>query len=230
MQDPTSQNSGSSESAGTIIIMLSYFDLRKGIKFILDNQPFEVLEFKQMGKAQDVVVAQTKIKNLISGKVLEKNFHQGDVFEEAEIKKIRLKFLYSHREEFWFSKADNPADRFSLPEDIIGDAGQFLKPNSILEGLVFQGKVINVSLPIKVQLKVKDSPPGVKGDRAQGGTKTVTLETGAKVNVPLFIKEEDIIEVNTETGKYVRRIEKTPTATHSYLTSGRLLNINEERE
>ena len=214
--------------------MLSYFDLRKGTKFILDNQPYEVLEFKQMGKAQDVVVAQTKIKNLITGRVLEKNFHQGDVFEEAEIEKIQLKFLYFHRGEFWFSKpgiststaasggkrnivevvlpgkADNPADRFSLPEDIIGNADQFLKPNSILDGLIFQTKVINVSLPIKVQLKVKEAPPGVKGDRAQGGTKTVTLETEARINVPLFIKEGDMIEVNTETGGYVRRIEKTP--------------------
>ena len=190
--------------------MLSYFDLRKGTKFILEGQPYEVLEFKQMGKAQDVVVAQTKIKNLITGRVLEKNFHQGDVFEEAEIEKIQLKFLYFHRGEFWFSKADNPADRFSLPEDIIGNADQFLKPNSILDGLIFQTKVINVSLPIKVQLKVKEAPPGVKGDRAQGGTKTVTLETEARINVPLFIKEGDMIEVNTETGGYVRRIEKTP--------------------
>jgi len=185
--------------------MLSYFDLRKGTKFILEGQPYEVLEFKQMGKAQDVVVAQTKIKNLITGKVLEKNFHQGDIFEEAEIEKKKIKFLYNHRDRFIFCELENPARRFELPETQIGESSKFLKPNQEVERIVFKGKTINVSFPIKVQLKVQDSPPGVKGDRAQGGTKTVILETGAKINVPLFVKAGVIIEVNTETGEYVRR-------------------------
>ncbi len=185
--------------------MLSYFDLRKGTKFILEGQPYQVLTFKQMGKAQDVVVAQTKIKNLITGKVFEKNFHQGDAFEEAELEKIEIRFIYSRRGEFWFCKENNPAGRFSLAENIIGENKQFLKPNMILEGLLFQNKIINVSLPIKVRLKVIEAPPGVKGDRAQGGTKTVTLETGSRINAPLFIKEGDVVEINTETGEYVKR-------------------------
>ena len=187
--------------------MLSYFDLRKGTRFILEGQPYQVLEFKQMGKAQDVVVSQTKIKNLITGKVLEKNFHQGDVFEEAEVEKIEIKFIYSRRGEFWFCREKNPAERFSLPKTIIGESSQFLKPDMILEGLLFENEIINVSLPIKIRLKVIEAPPGVKGDRAQGGTKTVTLETGVRVDVPLFIKTGDIIEINTETGEYVRRVE-----------------------
>jgi len=84
---------------------------------------------------------------------------------------------------------------------------RFLKENEVVEGLVFQDKVINVSLPIKIQFKVAEAPPGVKGDRAQGGTKTITLETGATINVPLFVDTGDIIEVNIETGEYVRRIQ-----------------------
>jgi len=187
--------------------MLSYFDLRKGVKFILDGQPFEVLEFRQMGKAQDVVVAQTKIRNLINGKISERNFHQEDVFEEAEIAKIEVRFLYSHRGKFCFFEVENPSKRFEFTEEQIGEGSKFLKPNQNLTGIKFQGKIINVSLPIKVQLKVVEAPPGVKGERAQAGTKTVTLETGAKINVPLFIENEDIIEVNTETGEYVRRVE-----------------------
>jgi elongation factor P len=187
--------------------MLSYFDLRKGVKFILEGQPYEVLDFQQIGKAQDVVVAKTKIRNLITGKVLEKNFHQDDTFEEAEIEKIELKFLYSHRGNFFFCEAHNPKNRFSFTKEQIGEGAKFFKPNQTLTGLKFEEKVINVALPIKIQLKVIEAPPGLKGDRAQGGTKTVTLETGAKINVPLFIKEGDIIEVNTETGEYVRRVQ-----------------------
>lgn len=188
--------------------MLSYFDLRKGVKFILDGQPYEVLEFKQIGKAQDVVVAKTKIKNLITGKVIEKNFHQDEVFEEAEISKVEVKFLYFHREKFGFCEISNPKNRFELTKEQIGEGAKFLKQNQILTGLKFKGKIINVNLPIKIQLKVIEAPPGIKGDRAQAGTKMAVLETGAKINVPLFVEAGDIIEVNTETGEYVRRIEE----------------------
>ena len=187
--------------------MLSYFDLRKGIKFILEGQPYEVLEFQQMYKAQDMVVAKTKIRNLITGRVHEKNFHQGDTFEEAELEKIEIKFLYSHREKFCFSEIQNSAKRFELEEEQIGESVKFLKLNQTLTGIKFQDKFINVILPIKVHLKVTEAPPGIKGDRAQGGTKTVTLETGANINVPLFVEQGDIVEVNTETGEYVRRVE-----------------------
>ena len=187
--------------------MLGYFDLRKGVKFILEGQPYEVLEFQQISKAQDVVVARTKIRNLINGKILEKSFHQGDTFEETELEKIEVKFLYSHRGKFCFSEATDPSKRFELTEDQIGESVKFLKANQVLTGVRFQGKIINIIIPIKVQLKVIEAPPGVKGERAQSGTKQVTLETGAILNVPLFIKQDDIIEVNTETGEYVRRIE-----------------------
>lgn len=187
--------------------MLSYFDLRKGTKFILEGQPYEVLEFQQIFKAQDVVVAKTKIRNLINGKVFEKTFHKGDTFEEAELEKIEVKFIYSHRGKFCFSEINNPKNRFELSEEQIGSGAKFLKQNQNLTGIKFQGKIINVILPIKVNLKVIEAPPGLRGDRSQAGTKTVVLETGAKINVPLFIEKDDIIEINTETGEYVRRIE-----------------------
>jgi elongation factor P len=187
--------------------MLRYFDLRKGTRFILEGQPYEVLDFKQIGKAQDVVVARTKIKNLITGQILEKNFHQNDVFEEAEIEKVKVKFIYSRKGKCYFCELENPRNRFELEEEKIGQGAKFLKENLILDGLKFKGKIINVSLPIKVQLKVTEAPPGLKGERSQPGTKQVTLETGAKVNVPLFIETGDVIEINTETGEYVRRVE-----------------------
>lgn len=187
--------------------MLSYFELRKGIRFLLDGQPYEVLDFHQMGKAQDVVVAQTKLRNLINNKIIEKSFKEGDIFEEAELEKLEVKFLYSHRGEIWFCEAQNPAKRFELTEEQIGYALKFLKANQIISGIKFQNKIINITLPIKVNLKVTEAPPGVKGERAQAGTKQVTLETGAVVNVPLFIETGDVIEVNTETEEYIRRLE-----------------------
>ena len=187
--------------------MLSYFDLRKGVKFILDYEPYEVLEFQQIYKAQDMVVARTKIRNLINGKVLERTFHQDDKFEEAELEKIEVKFLYSRRGKFCFCELQNPSKRFELEEEQIGEGAKFLKSNQVLSGIKFQDRIINIVLPIKVQLQVTEAPPGVKGERAQAGTKPAILETGATINVPLFIEQGDIIELNTETGEYVRRVE-----------------------
>jgi elongation factor P len=187
--------------------MLSYFELRKGTTFLLEGQPYEVLDFKQVGKAQDVVVCQTKLKNLINGKFVERSFKEGEVFEEADLGKINIKFVYSHRDKLIFSETDNPSKRFELAKELIGFGSQFLKANQVLTGITFEENIINVVLPIKVQLIVKDAPPGVKGERSQAGTKPVTLETGAMVNMPLFIKNGDIVEINTQTGEYVRRVE-----------------------
>jgi elongation factor P len=187
--------------------MLSYFDLRKGTQFILEGEPYEVLEFQQMRKAQDIVVAQTKLRNLITGKVLERNFHKSDTFEEVELEKTKVQFVYQHRGKFVFSESQNPANRFELAEEQIGEGARFLKSNQELTAIKFQQKIINIVLPIKVQLKVIESPPGLKGGRAQSGTKSVVLETGASINVPLFVEQGDMIEINTETGEYVRRVE-----------------------
>jgi len=188
--------------------MLSYFDLRKGVKFILEDQPYEILEFQQIYKAQDMAVARTKIRNLITGKVLEKTFRQSDTFEEAELEKVEVKFLFSHRGKFCFSEADDSRDRFELTEEQIGKGVKFLKPKQLLVGIKFQEKIINVVLPIKVRLKVVEAPPGIKGERVQAGTKPVTLETGTIINAPLFVESGNIVEINTETGEYIRRVEK----------------------
>jgi elongation factor P len=117
-------------------------------------------------------------------------------------------FIYHNRGQYWFNDKGNPKNRFFLTEEVIGNAGQFLKAATEVKAFKFKGKIINIELPIKVDLKVTEAPPAVRGDTAQGGTKTVTLETGAKVNVPLFINEGDIIRVNTASGEYTERVEK----------------------
>jgi elongation factor P len=186
--------------------MYTYSELKKGVQFIMDGEPYEVLESSQMKKSQDLPVTQAKVKNLINGKVIPRNFHQRDVFEEAELEKFSAKFLYSNKGKFFFCEEKNPSKRFELPEEKIGGTAKFLKQNQVSEAVVFKGQVINISLPIKTQLKVTEAPPGKKGDRAQGGTKSVTLETGAQMDVPLFVEEGDTIEVNTETEEYIKRV------------------------
>ncbi len=187
--------------------MLSYSELKKGVKIILDSEPYEIIEASHLFKGRGHSVLQVKLKNLTTGNLISKTLRPSDIFEEAELSKIEAKFLYQHRDKYFFCETKNPAKRFDLTLKQIGEQGKFLKPNQIIEGIIFENKVINISLPIKINLRVIEAPPGVKGGRAEPGTKIVTLETGAKINVPLFIEEGDIIEVNTQTGEYVRRIE-----------------------
>ncbi len=188
--------------------MLTHTDLKRGTRFILDGEPYEVLEASQMKMAQRRPVIQSKIKNLLNGNVYERNFQQGDVFDEAELEKIGVKYLYNTKGNYFFCEEKDPSKRFSFTEEKLGASAKFLKPNEVIDGVVFDEKIINIVPPIKVQLKVKQSPPGIKGDRAQGGTKAVTLENGTEINVPLFIEEGDVVEINTESGEYVKRVEK----------------------
>lgn len=185
--------------------MLTHTDLKKGVEFIYEGQPWIVLEASMMKMAQRRPVIQSKIKNLIDGRVQEKNFQQGDMFDEANLEKHEIKYLYTTKGQFFFCDPKDPSKRFSFTEAQIGTQAKYLKPNELVIGIVFEEKIINFKLPIKVTLKVKETPPGVKGDRAQGGTKEATLESGAVIQVPLFIEEGDLIEINTETDEYVKR-------------------------
>ncbi len=187
--------------------MIDHTQLKKGARIIMDGLPYEILETMPMKKAQRRVVIQARIKNLINNNVCEKNFHQGDVFEEAELEKFQIKFLYCHNGKYFFCEIGNPSKRFEFSKEQISKVADFLKPNQIVDGQMFEGKIINICLPIKIQLKISQAPPNIKGDTAQGGTKTAILETGKEINVPLFIEEGDTIEINTEIGDYVRRVE-----------------------
>ena len=188
--------------------MLSYTDLKKGIIFVMDGAPWEVLESGFLRMQQRKAVVQTKIRNLISGKISDRNFQPSDNFEEAEIEKKPAVFIYTHRDQYWFHEEGNPKNRFELPAEIFGEQAKFLKPNTKVSTAVFNGKVIKVDLPIKMDFEVIEAPPAIKGNTAQGGTKAVILDGGAKVNVPLFVNAGDIIKVNTESGEYVERVEK----------------------
>lgn len=185
--------------------MLEYNDITPKKYIVLEGEPYEVLSshvFRmQQRKPQNV----TKLRHLITGKVKEQTFHQSEKAEEAEIDSREIKYLYANRGEYWFSEKDNPSKRFSMKEEIVGPQGKFLKANSIVQILTFGEKLVGLKLPIKVELKVVEAPPAVKGDTAKGGTKLVKLENGAEIQTPLFINEGDVIRINTETGEYVER-------------------------
>ena len=196
--------------------MLSHVELKKGIYFVYEGVPCIILENSLMYKGRGSSVMQIKLKNLKNGNVLSRSFHTGEEFQEAELEKLQVKFIYENRGKYVFTEVDNPSKpfdstqgkRFELLAKQIGAQVEFLIPNTLVEGIRFEGEILTISLPIKMNLRVKEAPPGIKGDRAQGGTKTVTLETGALIQTPLFVEQGDVIEVNTETGEYSKRVGK----------------------
>ncbi len=188
--------------------MLNYGELKAGKYIVLDNQPYQVMEASFLRMQQRRPVMQTKLKNLATDKTVEKTFQQSDKIKEAEIMTKEIKYLYSHRGEFWFSEKDDSSKRFEIEEVLVADYADLMKPNATVEAIVFNDKIIGIKLPIKLDLKVTEAPPAIRGDTAQGGVKQIKLETGATITAPLFISEGDIVRINTETKEYVERVEK----------------------
>ncbi|KND46745.1 MAG: Translation elongation factor P [Parcubacteria bacterium C7867-006] len=185
--------------------MLDYSEITERKYIVFNGEPWEIITSHVFRKQQRKPVNAVKMKNLITGKVTEQSFHVSEKVEEAEIDKIDAKYLYVNRGEFWFCDPTDPSNRFQISAEILGNRGKFLKPNTVIKVLKFGDTTIGIDMPIKVELKVTEAHEAVKGNTAQGATKVVKLETGAEINVPMFIKEGEIIKVNTETGEYTER-------------------------
>lgn len=188
--------------------MLEYSEITPKKCILVDGQPFEVLSSHVFRMQMRKPVNQTKLKNIITGKVTERSFHQSEVVEEADIETKSIKYLYANRGQYWFCEPNDPSKRFFLEEVIFAEGAKYIKPNTLVDAMVFDEKIIGIKLPIKVELKVTEAAPAVKGDTAQGASKTVTVETGFTLNVPLFVKEGDILRINTETGQYTERVDQ----------------------
>lgn len=186
----------------------AYNELHPGVFFIYEGQPFVVLSSQPLRMQQRKPVFQTRMRNVLNGKIVEHNFMVSDVLEEADIKKREAKFLYANRGEYWFTDVDNASKRFKIEESILGESAKFLIINIIVSAIEYNGKVITVELPVKMDFKVIEAPPAIRGNTTQGGAKQVKIETGAMINVPLFINENDMIRINTQTGEYVERASK----------------------
>lgn len=188
--------------------VLSYNEILPKTIITYNNEPYEVLSSHIFRMQMRKPVNQTKLRHLVSGKVVEISFHQNETMSEADVGKMTANYLYTNRGESWFAEEGNAKNRFAFPEDVVHDRVQWLSSNAVVDVVTYEDKPITIKIPVKVELEVKEAPPNAKGDTATGGTKPVVLSTGAVVNTPLFINTGDIIRINTDTGDYVERVEK----------------------
>jgi len=197
---------------------LPYNEIREKKIIIYADEPCEVIDSHVARTQQRKPQNQVKLRSLISGKTISATFHVSDTADEADIEKKEVKFLYHNKGEYWFCDPMNPKNRFKLDASLVGDTGKFFKENSNVTALVWSdeedeeennvgmGKVIKITLPIKMEFKVKEAPPAVRGDTSKSGNKIIILENGSTLTTPMFINEGDVIRVNTETGEYVERV------------------------
>jgi len=186
--------------------MLSMNDLKIGRVISLENQPFIVVSSQHVQMGRGGAILRTKLKNLVTGQVLEKTFKSGDKINEADLTYQKSSFLYKENDKYYFMNSET-YDQFFLSADNIGQDKNYLKEGLEVKTMIFQNKPVAIEIPKKIELKIIQTEPGVRGDTAQGSvTKPATLETGYKINVPLFINQEDIVKINTETGEYVERV------------------------
>ncbi|NQV13401.1 MAG: elongation factor P [Parcubacteria group bacterium] len=185
--------------------MLNITDLKVGTKIEYRDEPYEVIKSQHSKIGRGGAVVRTKLKNILNGNALEENFKDGDKFGEPALDSKKCLYLYQEGEQYSFM--DNETyDQFSLAKNVVGEKGKYLIEDTEVNILYYNEQPVNIELPIKIDLKVVKAPPSVKGNTADGGTKEVELETGLKVNTPLFVKEGDTIRVDTRDGKYAERV------------------------
>ena len=187
---------------------LSYSEIlpKKVIDF--NDEPCLVLSAHVFRKQQRKPVNNTKLKGLKSGRVIEQTFHQNETATEADLETRSVTFIFQKPDEYWFHTTGTPSDRFALAQHVIGDQARFLQPKAEYDALLYQDEIISLKFPIKIDVRVTEAMPAVKGNTSSSAEKEVTIETGTTVMVPMFINEDDIIRVNTETGTYAERVEK----------------------
>ena len=187
--------------------MVSAGDFRNGMTFDDEGQVFQIIEFQHVKPGKGAAFVRTKIRNVITGSVIERTFNPTDKFPEAYIERKDMQYLYKEDTICYFM--DNETyEQLPLNMDQLGDGFRFIKENEIVKVLSYKGNVFGVDLPKSVELTVTDTEPGFKGDTATNVTKPATVETGAEVRVPLFIDIGDVIRVDTASGDYQERMNK----------------------
>ena len=180
-------------------------DIRKGLRFELDGDPFVVLDFQFVKPGKGTAFTRTKIRNMISGAVLDHTFKSGEKLKPAHTEDREMQFLYNDGD-FHFMDNSN-YEQVRLPSSAVGDAANYLTENMLIEVSFFQGRTIGLSLPNFVVLKVEETAPGEKGNTVTGASKPAQVSTGFTLNVPLFVNEGDNLRIDTRTGEYVERVK-----------------------
>ena len=178
---------------------------RNGVKIELDGDPFIITYFQHVKPGKGGAFVRTKIKNLKTGRVLDRTFRSGEKVEEADVEERKMQYLYADGDSLVFMDSES-YDQIPISGEQVGDGKKYLSENMEVDVLFYRGSALNIELPAFVQLTVTRCDPGLKGDTATGGTKPVTVETGAVVQAPLFIKEGETIRIDTRSGEYVERV------------------------
>ncbi len=185
--------------------MLNFNEIKIGKIIKLNNEPYILIKTDHHKMGRGGAVLKVKCRNLINGNVLERTYQGSEKAEEAETETKKANFMYKDKDDAYFM--DNTSfEQFNLPVEELGEQEKFLKDGTDVDVLYFESKPVSVSLPIKMEFKVISAPPGVKGNSAGNVNKTVKIETGASISVPMFINEGDVIRINTDTGEYVERV------------------------
>ncbi len=184
--------------------MISAGDFRNGLCFEMDNQVYQVVEFQHVKPGKGAAFVRTKYKNVKTGSVVERSFNPNEKFEQAQLDRRDMQYIYSDGELYYFMDQES-YEQIPIHAEQIGDAIKFLKEEMICKVLSYKGEIFSVELPITVELEITECEPGVKGDTANNASKYATLETGAVVKVPLFVNQNEKIRVDTRTGEYLER-------------------------
>lgn len=187
--------------------MASTSDLRKNLKILVDNEPYVIVEAQFVKPGKGTAFTKCKIKNLITGAVLERTWRSGESVDLADTENRRMEYLYAEGEHFVFMDQET-YDQVHIEKEILGDDAQWLTDNLPVEVLFFNGRPVGVELPTFVEIQITHCEPGVRGDTATGASKPATLSTGAVVQVPLFVNEGEWLKIDTRTGEYVERVKK----------------------
>ena len=179
-------------------------DLKNGMTLNLDGQLWNVIEFQHVKPGKGGAFVRTKMRSVLSGKVVEKTFNAGVKVEVASVEKRNMQYLYRDGEDFMFMDSSN-YDQISISKQTVGDAVDYLLENADAVVAMHEGNPLFIELPASVELKITYTEPGLQGDRSSGGTKPATVETGITVQVPLFIKQDEVVLVDTRTGAYLGR-------------------------
>ncbi|NMB77238.1 MAG: elongation factor P [Myxococcales bacterium] len=186
--------------------MYTTAEFRKGLKIEIDGEPFEIVEFQHVKPGKGNAFVRTRLKNLSTGNVLERTFKSGDKVETPNLEEREMQYLYREGDNFYFMDNSNFEQLF-IEKDKLQGGEKWLQENVKVGVLFYNGQPLTVALPNFVELAVVSTDPGIKGDTAAGGTKPATLETGAIIQVPLFLKEGERIRIDTRTGAYVERVK-----------------------
>lgn len=185
--------------------MVSAGDFRNGLTLEIDNAVYQVIEFQHVKPGKGAAFVRTKLKDIKNGGVVEKTFRPTEKYPQAHIERTDMQYLYSDGEFYNFMNVET-FDQIAMTEDQVGDALKFVKENEMVKMLSHQGQVFSIEPPLFVELEITETEPGFKGDTAQGATKPAVVETGATVYVPLFVNQNDKIQIDTRTGEYMKRV------------------------